>query len=163
MEKRVLIAAVISAVFMTWYAQSVLRWTEPARKRLSTAAIDTQKTTMPPAPQPVLVPAEPEELVVLESSAVQLEIGAGSASIRSVVLKKFLDEARTGPLRIHSGFAILAVHINEKPLQWRLAAKEASSISFEADDDGKKYHISYIINSDNHNVDIMLYALNASS
>jgi len=163
MEKRILIAAVISAIFMTWYAQSVLRWSERAETRPSAASIDAQKTATPLAQHPELVAAEPEELAVLESSDIQLEIGTGSASIRSVVLKKFLNESRTGSLRIRSGFPVLAVHINEKPLQWHLVDKNTSSISFESDNDGKKYYISYRFTSDNSSVGIVLYTMDQSN
>jgi hypothetical protein len=56
MEKRILIAAIVSAVFMTWYAQSVLHWTTPTEKRSTTAASVleralTPRTVWPPCPQ----------------------------------------------------------------------------------------------------------------
>jgi YidC/Oxa1 family membrane protein insertase len=158
MEKRILIAAVLSAIFMTWYAQSVLRWSGAAQQPPPATSVEGVDVIATPAQRPLLTPAEPEDVVVLESDSIQLEIGKTSAAIRSVALKDFLDVTRSSPLRVRTAFPLVSVRINEALLQWSLTDQSHSAVSFEATDkSGNSYHISYAINYDNHNVDIMLY------
>src|SRR3989338_8507767 len=118
-EKRILIAAVLSAVFMSWYAQAVLKGSgisprRPAPPAASSGAVET------PAPQLAPPPGIEEETVFLESPRIELEIGKTSAAIRSVVLKDSLDPPRMGPLRIRSDQPLLSALIGNAPLQWEM-------------------------------------------
>jgi len=163
MEKRILIAAIFSAVFMTWYAQSVLQW---SGDRSTSPAPGAAIPVKPPVPvQPKLPTLRPmEERITLESPSLRLEIGKTSAAIRSVVLKKFLDSSTRHSLKIQSEFPLLAVQVNEQLLAWDLKHEAPQSAAFEAKDGlGNSYHISYSIYSNNSNVNILLHEIDHSN
>ena len=140
-EKRILIAAVLSAVFMSWYAQAVLKGSGISPRRPAPSVASTG-TVEPPAPQLVPPPGIEEETLVLESPRIELEIGKTSAAIRSVVLKDFLDASRIGPLRIRSDQPLLSALIGNAPLQWEMINQTQAFVSFKAkDDNSNNYYI----------------------
>ena len=83
-EKRVLIAAVISSLFLAWYAQS-MRGSQPAnvpdpavRVPASPPALKAAEDTAAAWPA---VPSD-EETVTIESPSLQVVIGRSTAAIR---------------------------------------------------------------------------------
>src|SRR3989338_842944 len=118
MEKRILIAAILSAVFMTWYAQSVLKGAGSVSHR-SAAPAANPATDKPPPPQLKLPVGLNEDSIMLESPRIQVEIGTESAAIRSVILNDFLDASKIGPLRIRSEEPLLSVLRAGEALQWK--------------------------------------------
>src|SRR3989338_1939428 len=155
-EKRIIIAAVLSAVFMSWYAQAVLKGSgiSPRRPAPSAASSGTVET---PAPRLVPPPGIEEETVFLESPRIELEIGKTSAAVRSVVLKNFLDASRIGPLRIRSDQPLVSALIGNAPLQWEMINQTQASVSFKAkDDSSNNYYISFEIDKSNQVVDMVL-------
>src|SRR3989338_1387584 len=155
-EKRILIAAVLSAVFMSWYAQAVLKGSGISPRRPAPSVASTG-TVEPPAPQLVPPPGIEEETLVLESPRIELEIGKTSAAIRSVVLKDFIDASRIGPLRIRSEQPLVSALIGNAPLPWELINQTQTAVSFKAkDDNSNNYYISFEIDRANNVVDIVL-------
>lgn len=156
MEKRILIAAILSAVFMTIYAQTMLKGSGVGLRRPATSTVSVDALEKP-APQLLPPPGIEEETILLESSRIQLEIGKTSAAIRSVVLKDFLDASRIGPLRIRSDQPLVSALIGNAPLRWELIHQAQGSVSFKAkDSESNDYYISFEIKQDNQFMDIVL-------
>src|SRR3989338_410661 len=162
MEKRILIAAILSAVFMTWYAQSVLKGARTVSYR-SAAPAANPAADKPPSPQLKLPVGFDEDSIMLESPQIQVEIGTESAAIRSVILNDFLDASKIGPLRIRSEQPLLSVLSGGEPLQWNLTTHSSETATFVSNDKhGNGYNISYELKHSNSNLDIVLTTLIAS-
>lgn len=163
MEKRILIAAILSAVFMTWYAQSVLKGPGVVSRRPAASSTNPE-VVLSPAPLLTLPVGIEEETIRLESRRIQAEIGRKSAAIRSVILNDFLDASKIGPLRIRNEQPLLSVLSSGATLQWELINHSAASVTFHSRDESQKdYNITYEINSGNSNVDIILTIGDTSS
>jgi YidC/Oxa1 family membrane protein insertase len=161
MEKRILIAAILSAVFMTWYAQAFLPKPVAPATRPSAGVAEPVKPP-PVAATPILPILTPrEDHIALESPSLRVEIGETSAAIRSVVLKTFLDTETRQPLQIRSESPLLAIQVDEQPLLWEPEDATRHSATFKAT--GAKeinYYISYSIDQSNSNVTLSLRTKN---
>ena len=98
MEKRVLLAALLSAIFLSWYSQSILK--RPAHSRPAPPSAASENTAVLASPKkPAAQHLIDEEAVFIASEAIQLELGTSSGSVRSATLMKFLNESKTAALR----------------------------------------------------------------
>ena len=157
MEKRVLLAALISAVFLAWYAKALTPAPKPASPTTDTAGQETA------APEPVLRAAEPsiypleeEPTASIQSPDLAVEFGASSGAIRRVTLKRFLDETGSRPLEILSNLNLLHLRFGQDKSAWRLLNHSETSATFEASSGTNNYHITYTISPHNPVVDIVL-------
>ena len=108
-ENRVWLASILSAVVLVIYAQL-----------LSRASRQEQPTAVTPRPQEI-VKKDPgtsppqlkldEEVIVLESKALRLEVGKSSVAVRSVVLKDFRNVQTKSPLKLGETFPVLFVGV----------------------------------------------------
>ena len=113
MEKRVLFAAVLSAVFLAWYSHVIARWgNAPGKERLPASG---QRQVQPPgtATQRAgldeidIQPLENEEVTFIESADLRLEIGKKSGTVRKATLKQFTDSSGNGLLQFGNGVPLL--------------------------------------------------------
>ncbi len=163
MEKRVLLAALLSAVFLASYAKALSVW-YPAIRSGSSAPRETPQlpAVSPPALQaaePAVYPLEEEETVSIQSSDLAVAIGTSSGAIRSVTLKRFLDETRRQPLQIGGNLELLHLQFGQGRNGWRLLNRSDGSATFEVSSNGNNYHITYSINAQNPIVEIVLTSL----
>ena len=151
MEKRVLFAAVLSAVFLSWYAQTVLK--PAARPRPANQPVAEKSSEQPDAPQIVA----DEQPIFLESDDLLLEVGTKSGAIRSVTLRKFLNEAKTSPLVFRGSLPIVQLRLARGPLSWNMISHTKTGVQFNVVGDNEEhYHISYELNASNSFIDIEL-------
>ena len=157
MEKRVLIAALISALFMAWYAQFVSKWypqtPKPAQEAPGTAPASTTISAKPAT----VYPLGEEDVVALKSQDLAVTIGKSSGAVRSVSLKRFLDQTGSRPLEISNGLALTHLRSPASELTWRLTGERSGTAAFEAaDSQGNNYYISYTIDSTKNLMSIVL-------
>lgn len=155
-EKRVLVAAILSAVFLAWYSGFILKSAPPAARKPSDVA-SLQQVMQAPT-EGYLHSIEQEDVTVIESQDLQLEIGTASAAIRRVTIKRFTDPATGKPLQFGEPYPILRVQVGEQPLTSRLVKAEAGKALLETTDNkGNSYNILYSLDRGNNLVDIELY------
>ena len=165
-EKRVLLASMISFLFLIVYAQAVSRRpVAPERSRQTLQAANQQEhveavlneTQTSPVPR-----MEPEGTTVIESKTLRLELGKSSAAIRQVILKEFLDDSKGHPVSFSGDAPILSIRVGEVPIVWSLSEATPSKAIFRgADTVGNNYYISYAVDMNNSLVNIKLAQLEA--
>ena len=157
-EKRVLLAAMLSAIFLSWYSQTVMRGARSPT--IQPAAKTVQKS-------PTTYHIEPEDVIEIESSTLRLEIGRKSGAIRQAVLKKFPDASTHAPLRLGSEIPLLQIQINGATPSWGLIESGPTSATLgtkESDKlDTNSYQLSYTIDKDNSLVNIVLTQIDIES
>ena len=154
-EKRVLLAAIISIIFLTWYSRAVLIQTPAVVKRVVPSGGEPKPEPVSKTPEgagaaiPQLI--DKEEVTFIESDDIRLEIGKTSGSIRQVTLKRFMDESKKNSIQFGKETPILSVLANDLPLTW--FPSESGSLfrmNFKAaDNENNNYHISYEIDQRN--------------
>lgn len=153
MEKRVLLAALLSALFLSWYSQTVLKRITPTTQSRSVAPENTPQANEA-APTAQLL--SDEEVITIESDALKLELGASSGSVRGVTLKRFLNESRTEALRFAGELPILEVLPLGKRLTWNNESRNSTSTQFSVTYQSNNYHILYSLDSGNSLLNIEL-------
>src|SRR3989338_6827172 len=154
-EKRVLAAAILSALFLAGYSQMLSRWYGPSDRRGSPAAAVTGQTPTPGTPlEPVtassLQPLIKEDVINIESGELRLEIGASSGAIRSATLKKFRSSSNDSLLQFGDSLPLLSIQIGSGKISENINDTTISSTSFNMiDSSNKNYHLSYAIDSKN--------------
>jgi len=78
MERRVLLAAMLSAIFLAWYSRALLRvgGATPARQMAATPPGQAPRATV--LHEAALAPLEREDVVIIESEELALELGNAS-------------------------------------------------------------------------------------
>ncbi len=141
MEKRVLLAALLSSLFLAWYAQTLPR-TRPAN--ISPQVSSETNLVGSPAQSDVVLSAHlyaTESVVTIESDQLLLEIGSQTASIRRATLKKFMNEEKTGPfLMMAVDDAQFSCAINGWRFGWHVIDRTATSVTLESDGPRKGQH-----------------------
>ncbi|MBI3011500.1 MAG: membrane protein insertase YidC [Candidatus Omnitrophica bacterium] len=170
MERRVLFAAVLSAVFLAWYSNVIARWGNvPGRERLPVA---DQRQIQPPgiaaqraSPDEIDIPhLEHEEVTFIESKDLKLEIGKKSGTIRRAILKQFTDSSGSGLLQFGGGVPLLSVRVGEPPVSFRLLAEQPESVIFEETDNKENtYRLSYVLAPPGSLIDIKLQLEHAAN
>ncbi len=157
MEKRVLLAAIISALFMAWYARLVGKWYPQASPTTQTIPGAAETPAAMSAKPVTTYPLEQEDVLSLESPDLAVEVGASSGMIRGVSLKRFSGQSEGHPLEISTGAALVHLSFAQSPMGWRLIEHSAGRLRFNASDaKGNNYNISYVIDSDNPIINIIL-------
>ena len=104
-----------------------------------------------------------EDVLLIHSDTIQLEIGKETASIRRAVLKEFEDLESGEPLEFGGQVPVLALQIDGSPLTGELIESKASSARWNATDKhGNSYYISMSIDDDNSLLHIELEKLSSS-
>ena len=168
MEKRVLLAALISSLFLAWYVQSVVKPTPPARPDASAitkpapSAISSDKQ-LTASEKADIYYLDKEDVVTIESEHLAVEIGTASGAIRQATLKKFLNTAKTSQLRAHTGMPLFRAEPTQG-LSWTLASHDAdSAVLSSKDSDGNNYHITYEMDHHNSFINIIVTAIYQSN
>ncbi|MBI3021090.1 MAG: membrane protein insertase YidC [Candidatus Omnitrophica bacterium] len=152
MERRVLFAAVLSAVFLAWYSNVIARWgnvpgkdsTLPTDQRqIQTQGTATRRASLD---EIYIQPFENEEVTFIESTDLKLEIGKKSGTVRKAILKQFTDSSGKGLLQFGNGVPLLSVQAGELPVSFRLVSEEPESVIFEETDNKEnRYRLSYAL------------------
>lgn len=152
MEKRVLFAAVLSAVFLAWYSNVIARWGNvPGKERLPVTdqrqiQLPSTATQRASLDEIYIQPAEHEEVTLIESTDLKLEIGKKSGTVRKATLKQFTDSSGNGLLQFGGGVPLLSVQAGEPPVSFRLVSEQPESVIFEETDSKEnRYRISYAL------------------
>jgi YidC/Oxa1 family membrane protein insertase len=163
MEKRALVAAMISAVFLAWYSQVLMRWAgQPTPQRRPSGSKEIGSQTSLDALQDIasdlaLYPIEKEEVILIKSEHLQLEIGKASGAIRRAVLSKFMDGPGKQPLQFGGELQLLTIRIGDELLTWHPIEVSANSATLESVDlKHNSYHISYLLDHDKPLVQLVL-------
>lgn len=155
-DRRVLLAALLSAVFLMAYAQLMAQKTPP---RPAHSSAVQSPAVLQPAPEPVTAYLlEKEEVAQIESESLAAEIGLSSGDIRAITLKQFKDEHGTGTLTVSGYLPILHIRSAAGELSsWKLLRSEHDIVEFQAvDQKGITYHIIYRLELSNPIVNIEL-------
>ena len=157
-DKRVLLAAALSAIFLTWYSQTIMRqMRQPGiqpTQQLPRAFPQASQETMS------IYHIVQEDVTYIESDGLKLEIGEKSGSIRHAELKNFLDATGKTPLKIGSELPLLQILPGNAALSWRAIETGQDSVTLEAtNSEGNNYHITYSINNSNNLINIELEQL----
>ena len=160
-EKRVLLAALLSFLFLSVYSSVIIK-RYPPQTHLKGETNFPSKTTPSIAPiiaaDTLIQQLHNEDVITIESAELKIEIGATSASVRSATLPKFSDTETQHPLLFGQHHPLLSVKAGNQELKWKLESQSTCDASFVGTDDhGKKYHISYQLNQDNSLLNIELY------
>lgn len=153
MEKRIFVAAAVSALFLAAYSHLLAKW-YPAKPRPVASASQPTPTATEPAVLAALGPSDlqplfDEEVITIESPDLQIEIGKTSGAIRQATLKGFTSSSGDAPLQAHGDFPLLSVLIGSGKSKWEVNEITTSGISFTVDDSrDKHYHISYTLSQD---------------
>ncbi len=164
MEKRALLAAMLSALFLAFYSQTLR--TNPSAKGLNRQPL-TRPATETGTASTQLMAHEPdrtfiyhienEEVVSIHSDEVALEIGRASGAIRHVVLKRFLDEAKISSILFGSTLPLVQLQVGSEPMTILSVTQAADKAVVEAmDSANNKYHISYGLDNSNTLINIVL-------
>ena len=160
MEKRVLIATLLSVIFLTVYAQLLPRGKMSA---LRTPAVSQENSTSTGqiTSQNVIAQLvqqfQHEEVISIESHDLILTIGASSGTIRQVALKQFRNNHGRDPLLFGNGTPITQLWPNSRPLTWKIVRHTDNQVVLEAADDaGSQYELSYLLDNSNPLVGITL-------
>jgi YidC/Oxa1 family membrane protein insertase len=160
MEKRVLLAAVISIAFMLLYSKLIVRWYGPpvnggtvAGKSQGPPAVpddQAERTQLGPVPLPdQLYFILEEDVVSIESDELRVEIGRDSGAVRQVVLKRFQDSSGQAQLGFGGKIPVLMAKVGHKPFTWHLLREHRGGLVLEANGEGgNRYHLTYTLAED---------------
>ena len=153
-----LIASLLSALFLAVYAQRIAP-TKPARKpSAQPETIEAKSVMRADQPRPFTRPLPQEELVALESPELVAEIGARSGAVRGVTLKRFFKEPGGVALKVSGEAALVRFFAGAEEIEWNVAQKSSTSVALDGlDVQGNNYHITYKLLSDNPLLYIELY------
>lgn len=161
-EKRVLLAALISSLFLAWYAQTTTRLPQQhATERSGTQAAQTSESLAKASqPETASIPhlLTEEEVVLIESDDLSVEIGQESAAVRRIVLKKFSDASGGGVLQLRGEFPLFRFSLLPAQPTWHLVEKSSKGIVLRSSQsiDGQVYLLSYNLDTTNPLLHFML-------
>ena len=163
MEKRVLFAAILSAILLSIYSQLFMKQLLKTSKAQPTASLLSQ-------PGPSQLPGEPlpklqdEATVALTSPELTLEIGTRTGQIRKAILREFRQSGSQEPLVIGGSNPLFSIGTDEGEFRLQLIKQTEQSLSFDAADSiGNNYNILYHINLYNYLLEIKLQLYKAIS
>ena len=160
MEKRVLLAALLSALLLSWYSQAIMKWQASPSSRSGAAPIATESKAETRANPATAFLEQEERLSVIESNALRAEIGTRSAAIRRVVLKSFSSGGHPQLMSFSGPVALAGVDIGDGLRDIRLLSESSKEIVFQATSGDEDYHISFSLEDDNSLVNIKIHSLN---
>ncbi len=131
-EQRVWLASILSAAILVAYAQVLNRSAHSKRPSSQTPIASQQPVQVAKIENPIR-PMPDEELVMLESGALRVELGKRSGVVRSLVLKRVQDLATKRPLRIGNKSGVLMVAFADGPVAWHLRDQQATAASWVAE------------------------------
>ena len=161
MEKRVLLAAILSSVFLLLYSQTVSRTVlsrqadrqtipENSTKQVSEDTNDTDVYQLP----------KNEQLMVLDSDKISLYLGEASGSVRKVGIKHLNGKSDVVWFEGDQPFFAIRT-INGEKLSWKSVGVSPKSVEFIAStSSGDNYYISYSIDLSNNLLSIELSEIN---
>ncbi len=150
MEKRLLLAALLSALFVAWYTQIVLR--SPGAKGHSSLQTTLNRSVGEPINEASVTtetsetPLVAEEsIVILSSKDLSVEVGQTSGSVRRATLKGFKDVSKTGNLQVGGYLPLIHFRIaQEAALSWSLESEHGDQVVLHATGkSGNSYELSY--------------------
>ena len=166
-EKRVLIATLISAIFLAFYAQIVTRGMKPAPKTAenSSGSLVSSATMAEQNAASVLSQQfEQEDVISIESHDLVLTIGTSSGAIKQAGLKQFRNNHGRDPLLFGNGVPIVQLWPGDRPLTWKIKNHSESQVVLEGSDaSGAQYELSYFLDANNPLVNITLEAQASSA
>ncbi len=146
-DKRVLLAAGLSTLFLVWYARALFNVQPLAPVQESTVA-PQEPPAQPDTPEPLVLRAD-EATTTIESNQLLLEIGSSSGAIRKVVLKAFKDPVTGGPLNVRTELPVFSPAM-KLPVGWKEEIKSNTTIHLSGrDNSGNNHHISYSLDAHN--------------
>jgi YidC/Oxa1 family membrane protein insertase len=155
-EKRVLVAAILSSLFLVWYSQFIVKPTQkvpPLKKEIPQQEMIA--SGRPTSPYPII----DEDVIVLESEELALEIGETTAAVRAATLKRFADASKLSALVLKSQFPTNELLVDGARRTWKLVSSSSSQANFSSTDEhGNNYYISYEIDRTNPLFNIKLTA-----
>lgn len=134
MEKRVVFAAILSAIFLTIYVQIVTRVSGPmspgqggGAERPSAAALSQPEKPREASFNEMLQYIDHEEVTQIESDDVRLDVGVSSGGIRRAYLKRFVSHDGA-PLSIGNGDYLLRPLMRDgQATTWSIAQQTSPS------------------------------------
>lgn len=160
MEKRVLAAALLSAIFLALYSQFVLKPTSgraPAKGAPAPAPTAPSVSAKIEAEASSIHPIEQEEVIGIESSDLKVEVGATTGAIRSVILKKFPNGGVAEPLRIGSSLHLLEFFIKEGVF-WDVTKAEPTRVTLTSHGAIEGHVLTYAMGDTGHVINVTLEA-----
>lgn len=157
-DRRVLLAAMLSALFLAWYSNAFLKVTPPRTPSITQPAQPSGPAGQTPAlsnipAEDALYPLKDEQVISIESKAIKLDIGHESAAVRAVTLKEFLDGSKRSPLHISGNLPLFSAQIDGKRPRFSVISATHDQIVFSSVDEKKKTRVlSYSMLNDNHAV-----------
>jgi len=152
MEKRVLLAAILSALLISWYSEFFLKPAVPVKSTSSQIAPQAKATE----PRGITYHIEQEDVTSIYSEDVEVRIGQKTGQIREVMLKRFSDQSTRQPLRIAADVPLLSIKVGVGDTSWRQEFSDNRSARFSQTKNGINYNISYSFQKYNHKLSIEL-------
>lgn len=122
LEKRVLIASILSVIILLVYAQVL---TQRAGQGQKPTGMSQPQGPIQKEPQSVLTQRKSdEEVITIEAEKILLEIGRKTASAHSVVLKDFKGLTTKTPLKLSWASPIIIAEIGDEEEQLTFVAQE---------------------------------------
>ena len=134
-ERRVFLAALLSVLFLSLYAQTMSR--APQARRQANSLPD-QATPQSESPSPYLI--SQEDVIEIESPDIRLEIGQTSGTIRRALLKRFTN-AKHEMLSFSGPIPLVRTQLGDVSGEWKLLDKTGSRVTFEHN----HHQISYAV------------------
>lgn len=173
MEKRVLLAGILSAIFFAVYVQTMLpqQRSNQAPEATGLVGFDGKETEAPAAE--VVVPPKVEDYVpqlsaksvrYLENDHLRLELGQDSGIVREVELKNFESTDGVGNQLIGGARSLFSVSNRSRNLQWSFEKQSASEISYRVvAPDGDTFRVVYGLEPDKPVFDLLIERLTGSA
>ncbi|HEX9779677.1 MAG TPA: membrane protein insertase YidC [bacterium] len=126
MERRIILAAVISAIFLSLYMPVFTKSVDRIPVKHATDPSQTDASTPVAAPladvdaNAVLSPAPEEKTAIIESQQLAVSIGVTSGSIRRVVLKDFSVDGDTARVDFGGDIPLVQFHVGNEGIEWQL-------------------------------------------
>lgn len=132
LERRVLIASLLSAGLFLLYSPVLSRQTTQ-RQAVRPMPQAEPMAEAPAGPQAILPESiASEDVIVMESSLLKLEVGKQSAALRSVTLKGFQDLAAKSDLRFGTRHPVALLKISDDDPGWILASSATTEANWTA-------------------------------
>lgn len=155
MEKRVLLAALLSCLFVSWYLRFLPIGRTPSHAGLTSLPANPQSAQKPfhqrqRTPTVSLFPAgEDEQTIRIESKAIALEIGTSSGAVRRAMLKSFKSAEGQAPLEVGAAGPLLSVAFHDEDNQLSLIDRSEQHVVLESRQEGiPKSRLTYTIHDE---------------
>lgn len=156
-ERRVILAALLSAFIMVWYLHAFGR-TPPQPSQ----AKESAHTNPSPPDKIELQQALEEKVIAIESDDLKLEIGATSAAVRKVVLKRFQRLSTGEPLEFGAGYPIMLVQVGSSANVWQLKSSSSRDVQWIHEKDGVEQELTISLGDGTPTFSIEATAINRS-